>query len=868
MNKTPICLYAASLFILLAASIGSAQATSFNYQGSLNTSGAPASGNHDFEFAIFDAGGLQIGPTLTRLNVPVNNGTFSVELDFGNQFPGTGRLLEIRVRTSGSGAFTTLAPRQLLTSTPHAIRSLDSAQLGGINASQYILAGATTINAGSQFNINGVRVLTASNLNSNTFVGADSGSVNIGNDNSFFGRQAGLSNTSGQANSFFGSSAGRNNKTGLDNSFFGNLSGSNNVSGSSNAFFGERSGTENNTGLGNAFFGSQAGEKNVFGSGNSFFGTRAGQLTVGFGSNSFFGSRAGNNNTTGQRNSFFGVSAGLGSITGNDNSFFGGLANSTDGLTNATAIGYQTMVTQSNSLVLGSINGTNGASANTRVGIGIPNPIARLTVAGDGSGIFSGDGTGFLLINKTAGKGYGQSVNDLGTMLFHTTTHDVNSNSALGRIAFDANGNVGIGTQAPAHRLHVTNGASGAASISTADFVIEDNASAFQHFLTPNDIESGILFGDAADSIAGGLIFNNATTNNGIQFRAGGNTTRMTLDGSGNLGIGTTAPARQLHVASGVSGATSFSASDLVVEDDTAAFQHFLTPDDVESGILFGDPSATIGGGFIFNNAATNNGIQFRAGGNTTRMTLDGSGNLGVGTNAPNAKLEVRNGSILSSGTGAGLTVNNPANEAVNVQLAWIDGKATIQTFRPDGAVAADFQITRRSGNGITTLLSTSGTSVGIGTDTPGAKLDVAGSVKIAPGTAGGNGLCLNSSSIIAFCSSSMRYKKNVQPFTSGLSLLNRLAPVSFNWKSNSARDLGLVAEEVAKVEPLLTTTNENGEIEGVKYDRIGVVLINAVKEQQAQIEAQKTVIEKQQRQIDALKQIVCSRSKRAKACR
>ena len=45
------------------------------------------------------------------------------------------------------------------------------------------------------------------------------------------------------------------------------------------------------------------------------------------------------------------------------------------------------------------------------------------------------------------------------------------------------------------------------------------------------------------------------------------------------------------------------------------------------------------------------------------------------------------------------------------------------------------------------------------------------------------------------------------------------------------------VAEEVAAVEPLLVTHNTRGEVEGVKYDRINVVLVNAIKEQQAQID-------------------------------
>ena len=86
-------------------------------------------------------------------------------------------------------------------------------------------------------------------------------------------------------------------------------------------------------------------------------------------------------------------------------------------------------------------------------------------------------------------------------------------------------------------------------------------------------------------------------------------------------------------------------------------------------------------------------------------------------------------------------------------------------------------------------------------------------------------------------CGSSIRYKTNVQGFSSGLELISRLRPVSFDWKATGMHDLGLIAEEVAEIEPLLTTYNKEGKVEGVKYERLGVVLINAIREQQAQIE-------------------------------
>jgi hypothetical protein len=64
-------------------------------------------------------------------------------------------------------------------------------------------------------------------------------------------------------------------------------------------------------------------------------------------------------------------------------------------------------------------------------------------------------------------------------------------------------------------------------------------------------VESGLLFGDVGASIAGGIIFNTAGLANGMQFRTGGNTTRMTLDGAGRLGVATGTPTATLHVGGG-----------------------------------------------------------------------------------------------------------------------------------------------------------------------------------------------------------------------------------------------------------------------------------------------------------------------------
>ena len=114
---------------------------------------------------------------------------------------------------------------------------------------------------------------------------------------------------------------------------------------------------------------------------------------------------------------------------------------------------------------------------------------------------------------------------------------------------------------------------------------------------------------------------------------------------------------------------------------------------------------------------------------------------------------------------------------------------------------------------------------------------------------------------IVSQCSSSIRYKENVQDYRGGLDLVRNLRPVSYNWKENGTSDLGFIAEEVYKLEPRFSVFNKNNEIEGVKYQLITVSLVSAIQEQQEQIK-------QQQAQIEALKALVCSNNKNAGVCR
>ncbi|MDQ4123867.1 MAG: tail fiber domain-containing protein [Acidobacteriota bacterium] len=421
------------VWLLIGTGMGLAQTISFTYQGKLNDGGTPANASYDMQFRLFDAAsaGNQIGAAQTKTNVETTNGIFTIQLDFPNAFPGADRFLEISVSPAGLNNYTTLAPRQKITSAPYAIRAsnanlaTNSAQLGGVAANQFVQTndarlsdarnplpgsdnyiqntGAAQANANfniggtgkanileatTQFNLNGNRFLSAPENNnlfagfgtgashttgsSNSFFGINAGNANTtGRSNSFFGFTAGYSNTSGQVNSFFGTSSGQKNTSGEGNSFFGWATGNNNTTGGYNSFFGYTSGFHNTIGIFNAAFGAESGKSNTTGNNNSFFGTFSGSRNTTGNENVFMGDSAGRYNTTGSYNTYVGRNAGNQVIdtTGSHNSFFGWQAGdrNTTG-SNNTALGSNANFS-SNNLTYATVIGSGAqvATSNTIV---------------------------------------------------------------------------------------------------------------------------------------------------------------------------------------------------------------------------------------------------------------------------------------------------------------------------------------------------------------------------------------------------------------------------------------------------------------------------------------------------------------------
>ncbi|HEX3799896.1 MAG TPA: hypothetical protein VH413_14475 [Verrucomicrobiae bacterium] len=164
--KARIFAVIASLILLTHLPSARGQGTSFTYQGHLNSNGASAAGNFDFQFGLYTnvATGNLVTSLVTNSDIIVSNGLFTTALSFGNVFNGASCWLEIGVRTNGStGAFMILTPRQMITPAPYAIMANSASNLlGTLPATQ--LSGALPASAVAGAFSNAVTFINATNI--------------------------------------------------------------------------------------------------------------------------------------------------------------------------------------------------------------------------------------------------------------------------------------------------------------------------------------------------------------------------------------------------------------------------------------------------------------------------------------------------------------------------------------------------------------------------------------------------------------------------------------------------------------------------------------------------------------------------------
>jgi hypothetical protein len=284
----------------------------------------------------------------------------------------------------------------------------------------------------------------------------------------------------------------------------------------------------------------------------------------------------------------------------------------------------------------------------------------------------------------------------------------------------------------------------------------------------------------------------------------------VTFKGGGNVGIGTTNPVDKLDV----NGAIRFR---LNTPSFTGAIDSGVL-DFVPTSIFPTDPQIRLA---AIGTATVGSSICFLTGLSTTlaeRMRITSSGFVGIGTTAPTYRLQVSD--TIASVTAFG---NFAALQSIGgTGYRWSLNNDS--TFR--------LQYTTNGFSTITTpLFVTSNGALGVGV-TP---TNTAGRLEAA-------------NDIVAYSSSDKRWKTNIKNIDSPLEKISQINGVEFDWiedepvHGNKGHDIGVIAQEIEKILPDAVQTRESG-MKAVKYEKVIPLLIEAIKEQQKQIEELKQIV-------------------------
>ena len=311
------------------------------------------------------------------MNLEVGSGTPTAGTLGSVDWANGAKYLEIEADLTGGTSYSSFGTSQLL-SVPYALHANTSgtpilpngSMIGNTSfwdGTTWVTNSNSLFNDGNRIGIGTVNPQQKLDVLGHFNLAADS-SIMFGNikmitvsgiKSMYLGDSSGISNTFGTANTYLGYHTGTTNLFGSQNTFIGSETGVANNTGGMNSFFGNRAGFSNTIGYENTFIGAFAGQNTTEGQHNSFLGVTTGSSNVDGEENTFLGAHAGYFNVSGSFNSFVGNFAGVNNDIGNYNTILGFEADLALGsFTNASAFGYNAVVTASNSVMIGNTSVT------------------------------------------------------------------------------------------------------------------------------------------------------------------------------------------------------------------------------------------------------------------------------------------------------------------------------------------------------------------------------------------------------------------------------------------------------------------------------------------------------------------------------
>jgi hypothetical protein len=314
----------------------------------------------------------------------------------------------------------------------------------------------------------------------------------------------------------------------------------------------------------------------------------------------------------------------------------------------------------------------------------------------------------------------------------------------------------------------------------------------------------------------------------------------MMISEDGKVGIGTTSPTHKLHVS-----------GQAKIED--------LREGDINMGVVVADDGGVLHqigsrmlclwkdeGSYIFAKNAPDVII-------TDELDPLDVGKIGIGTTDPQKWLHIKVG-----GNDPGIRIENTQSP---LGTTW-DLVSGLWTYV--GAQTDNFGIVNVETNKVVMSIDPSG-NVGIGGIDPQAKLEIDSDdptnpsglrfVDMFSNNPDAWTLTVDSMGNVILkpddghSKSSRRWKENIRPIEGALEKVLKLRGVYFRWKETGKEDIGMIAEEVGEVVPEVVTYEENGvDAKALDYARLVSLLVEAVKEQQKEIEKLKALLDELQK--------------------